>query len=593
LDALSAFFLLPVVVLSALAAVYGGNYLLAYRGRKSLGSSWFFYSVFVLGMIMVIIARSALLFLLSWEVMSISAFFLVTFEHEKSEVRRAGWVYLVATHLGVAFLFATFVLLGRHAGSLEFAAFDRMPALNGFWSGLIFVLALIGFGAKAGFVPFHVWLPEAHPAAPSHVSALMSGVMIKMGLYGLLRVLTFLGAPAPWWGLTLASLGLLTALVGVSLAVAQRDMKRVLAYSSIENMGLIGLALGVGMWCSAGGMASLAALATAAGLLHIWSHALMKGLMFLAAGSVLHGTGTKDMEKLGGLMKRMPWTGGAMMAGAVAISALPPMNGFVSEWLLYLSLMKCGLATNGGRSLTAFLAVGLLALVGGLATITFVRLTGVVLLGSPRSEAAGRAHESSRWMLAPMLLLGFLCTTVAVCPQAVAGLLPGVLDQVIGAGAGAEFPGMGPAAAPLSTLGYLNAWTLIALGTAAAISLALSRARAQSEGPTWGCGYLVPTVRMQYTGRSFAEMFAEHLLPRFLRPRTIRQAPLGVFPAQSSFGSTCPDPVSERLYEPFFRSWADRFSRLRILQQGKVHVYLVYIVVTVVLALAWVSVRRR
>ena len=408
--ALSAFFLLPVVVLSALAAVYGGNYLLAYRGRKSLGSSWFFFSVFVLGMIMVIIARTALLFLLSWEMMSISAFFLVTFEHEKSEVRRAGWVYLVATHLGVAFLFGTFVLLGRHAGSLEFAAFDRMPVLNAFWSGLIFVLALIGFGAKAGFVPFHVWLPEAHPAAPSHVSALMSGVMIKMGLYGLLRVLAFLGAPAPWWGLTLASLGLLTALVGVSLAVAQRDMKRVLAYSSIENMGLIGLALGVGMWCSASGKPSLAALATAAGLLHIWNHALMKGLMFLAAGSVLHGTGTKDMEKVGGLMKRMPWTGGAMMAGAVAISALPPMNGFVSEWLLYLSIMKCGLATNGGRSLTAFLVVGLLALVGGLAAITFVRLTGIVLLGSPRSEAARHAHESSPWMLAPMLLLGFLCT---------------------------------------------------------------------------------------------------------------------------------------------------------------------------------------
>ena len=184
---LSAFFLLPVVVLSALAAVYGGSYLLAFRGRKSLGSSWFFFNMFVLGMIMVLIARTALLFLVSWEVMSISAFFLVTFEHEKAEVRRAGWVYLVATHLGVAFLFATFVLLGRQAGSLEFAAFERMPALDGFWSGLIFVLALIGFGAKAGFVPFHVWLPEAHPAAPSHVSALMSGVMIKMGLYGLLR----------------------------------------------------------------------------------------------------------------------------------------------------------------------------------------------------------------------------------------------------------------------------------------------------------------------------------------------------------------------------------------------------------------------
>ena len=309
LDTLSAFFLLPVVVLSALAAIYGGSYLFADRSRKSLASSWFFFNLFVLGMIMVVIARTALLFLLSWEVMSISAFFLVTFEHENADVRRAGWVYLIATHLGVAFLFATFVLLGRSAGSLEFEGFARMPRLDAFWSGLIFVLALIGFGAKAGFVPFHVWLPEAHPAAPSHVSALMSGVMIKMGLYGLLRVLTFLGAPAPWWGLSLASLGLLTALVGISLAVQQRDVKRVLAYSSIENMGLIGMALGVSLWCAASAMPAVAAVAMAAGLFHIWNHALMKSLMFLAAGGVLHATGTRDMEKLGGLMKKMPWTG--------------------------------------------------------------------------------------------------------------------------------------------------------------------------------------------------------------------------------------------------------------------------------------------
>ena len=297
LDALSAFFLLPVVVLSALAAVYGGSYLFAFRSRKSLGSSWFFFNLFVLGMIMVVIARTALLFLLSWEVMSISAFFLVTFEHENAEVRGAGWVYLVATHLGVAFLFATFVLLGRNAGSLEFEGFARMPGLDAFWSGLIFVLALVGFGAKAGFVPFHVWLPEAHPAAPSHVSALMSGVMIKMGLYGLLRILTFLGPPAPWWGLLLASLGMLTALVGISLAVQQRDLKRVLAYSSIENMGLIGVAMGVSMWCSASAMPAVAALAMAAGLFHIWNHALMKSLMFLAAGSVLHATGHKGHGK--------------------------------------------------------------------------------------------------------------------------------------------------------------------------------------------------------------------------------------------------------------------------------------------------------
>ncbi|MFO0965345.1 MAG: proton-conducting transporter membrane subunit, partial [Gemmataceae bacterium] len=383
LDGLSAFFLLPVLVLAGLAAVYGADYLLAYRHEKRLGAPWLFFNLFVAGMTLVVIARTVFLFLAAWEVMSIAAYFLVTFEHEKAEVRRAGWVYLVATHLGVAFLFVAFLLLGGQAGSLDFAALRALPQLSPVLTGLVFGAALIGFGAKAGFVPFHVWLPEAHPAAPSHVSALMSGVMIKMGLYGLLRVLTFLGAPAPWWGATLASLGLLTALVGVALALSQRDIKRVLAYSSIENIGLIALALGLGLWGWANHLPALAALAVTAGLLHIWNHSLMKGLMFFAAGSVLHGAGTKDMEKLGGLLRRMPWTGGLMIAGAVAIAALPPLNGFVGKWLLYLGLFHAGLDTDSGN-LSALLSVGLLALIGGLAAVAFVRLAGVVLLGAPR-----------------------------------------------------------------------------------------------------------------------------------------------------------------------------------------------------------------
>src|SRR5262249_4644796 len=287
------------------------------------GSPWFFFNLFVAGMVMVVVARTAFLFLVAWEVMSLAAYCLVTFKHEKAEVRKAGWIYLIATHLGGAFLFLAFVLLGRQAGSLEFEAFRTLPTLGAGWSGLIFVLALVGFGAKAGFVPFHVWLPEAHPAAPSHVSALMSGVMIKMGLYGMLRVLTFLGRPAPWWGLVLAGLGIFTALVCIALALPQRDLKRGLAYSSIENMGLIGLALGVGLWGFASDLPGIAVLGVTAALLHIWNHALMKGLMFFAAGSLLHATGTKDMEKLGGLMKKMPWTGAFLVLGSVAISALP------------------------------------------------------------------------------------------------------------------------------------------------------------------------------------------------------------------------------------------------------------------------------
>lgn len=590
-DALGAFFLLPVLGLSALAAVYGGNYLLTYRHEKSLGSPWFFFNVFVAGMVLVVVAQTALLFLIVWEIMSVAAYFLVTFEQEKFEVRQAGWIYLIATHLGVAFLFLAFVLLGRNAGSLDFEAFRAMQTLTPASSGLIFVLALLGFGAKAGFVPFHVWLPDAHPAAPSHVSALMSGVMIKMGLYGLLRVVTFLGTPAPWWGMTLTGLGLLTGLVGISLALYQRDVKRVLAYSSIENMGLIGLALGVGLWGWASGLVAVAVLGMTAGLLHIWNHALMKGLMFFAAGSVLHGTGSKDMEKLGGLLKRMPWTGSILMVGAVAIAALPPLNGFVSKWLMYLSLLKCGFATSDSRSLTPLFAVGLLALIGGLGAITFVRLTGIVLLGSPRSEAARHAHESSPWMLGPMLILLLLCFVAAIVPQTVVDLLPGTLVCILGQEAGPVLWDLENSDAPLYILGNLNAWTFMAVGLAGWILAALLRRAARAEESTWGCGYVQPTARIQYTGRSFAELFAEHLLPRFLRPHTTRHAPHGLFPSKADFNSTCPDPISAKVYEPFFRRWAERFAWLRILQQGQIHAYLLYIVLTVVLALAWVSLR--
>lgn len=590
LDALSAFFLLPVLLLSLLAAVYGGSYLLPYRGHKALGSFWLFFNLFVASMVMVLVARTAILFLLAWEVMSLSAYFLVTFEHEKEEVRQAGWIYLIATHLGVAFLIAVFVLIGRHAGSLDFDAWAIMPGLAPGMAGLLFLLAMTGFGAKAGFVPFHVWLPEAHPAAPSHVSALMSGVMIKMGLYGLLRIMSMLGPPAPWWGLTLAGVGLATALTGIALACYQRDLKRVLAYSSIENMGLIGLALGVGLWGSASALPTVAMLGVMAALLHIWNHALMKGLMFLAAGSVLHATGTRDLEKLGGLLQRMPWTASIMIGGAVAIAALPPFNGFVSKWLIYLSLMQTGLAVSGSDSLAAFFAVGLLALIGGLAAITFVRLVGIVLLGSPRSAAADQAHESSPWLVGPMLALLTGCVTAAVIPHQIAVLLSGVMDQLLGWPAGESLWQQELSATPLHVIGNLNAWTLIAAAGLTLLCWAWSR-QSQTRAVTWGCGYVQPSPRMQYTGRSFAEMMAEHLLPRFCRPRTARQAPQGLFPANSTFASTCSDPVSEKVYEPFFRRWADRFSELRILQQGKVNVYLLYIVLVVVLALSWVSVR--
>jgi formate hydrogenlyase subunit 3/multisubunit Na+/H+ antiporter MnhD subunit len=418
--------------------------------------------------------------------------------------------------------------------------------------------------------------------------------MIKMGLYGLLRLLTFLGPPAAWWGPTLVGIGLASALFGIAMALHQRDLKRALAYSSIENIGLITLALGLGLWGLASKLPMVAALGMTAAFLHIWNHALMKGLLFFAAGSVLHGTGTRDIEQLGGLMQRMPWTGRAMMVGAVAIAALPPLNGFVGEWLMYLGLLQLGLGSAGDQSLPALLSVALLALIGGVAAIAFVRLAGVVLLGNPRSAAASLAHESSPWLLAPMLVLAILCFAAALFPGQMFGIISGAVDQALGRNPGVARAGVAESGVSLTTLGWVNVAILtgIALGGLLLTYLCHRHPdRPPAQGPTWGCGYVRPTERMQYTGRSFAELVSEHLIPRLVRPRVWKKAPEGLFPVPVTFRAEDRDPVTEMVYEPFFRRWARRFGRLHALQLGKINVYLVYVMATVVLALAWVSVR--
>jgi len=583
LDPLSAFFLIPLLLLSALAAVYGREYLLAFARRKSLGPPTFFFNLLVASMIGVVVARDGLLFLFAWEVMTLTSYALVVFEYEDPAVQRAGWVYLIAAHAGVACLFAMFLLLGRASGSLAFASFVTTPMATA--PVLVFLLALVGFGVKAGIVPLHVWLPEAHAAAPSHVSALMSGVLIKMGIYGILRVMTFLPFSG-WWGPTLMWLGLAGALYGISLALYQRDLKRVLAYSSIENVGLILLGLGVGLWGRGHGYSRLAALGFAGGLLHVWNHVLMKGLMFLSAGSVLHGAGTKDLERLGGLMKRMPATGALMVVGATAISGLPPLNGFVGEWLMYLGLIEGGMQADRVHNISMLLAVGVVALVGGLAVLCFVRLVGIVLLGSPRSDAAAHAHESSPWMTGPMLLLAIAALTVAIVPGRVVGAFSLVVAQLGGAAAAEA---LGAVTASTRIIGAGAAGILIALVAVGAIFALLTRRRAADQ--TWGCGYAAPTVRMQYTGRSFSEFLAERLVPPPLRARVAHKAPEAIFPREGEFSTENTDPFTRSVYQPFLARCADRFARLRWLQQGVLHFYILYILVVLVVALGWMSVR--
>jgi len=313
--------------------------------------------------------------------------------------------------------------------------------------------------------------------------------------------------------------------------------------------------------------------------------------MFLAAGSVLHATGTRDMEQLGGLMKRMPWTAATMILGCVAIAALPPLNGFVSEWLMYLSLLQTGFSPTRDHGLTALLAVGLLASVGGLAAVTFVRLSGIALLGSGRSVAAIHAHESSPWIVGPLILLAGLCLAMAVLPCFALDGISQALLALQGNQAVMTRDTIQETRQLLVTVGIFNASLLVAGGIVFALLSALKRASSCVEGATWGCGYARPTPRMQYTGQSFSELSTRQLLPRFLRPRNRQQAPAGLFPAAGQFASQSPDPVSEKVYEPLFARWARRCAQLRILQQGQVNIYLAYVVLAVLLVLAWMSLR--
>ena len=424
LDALSALFLLPVLGLSGVAAVYGAGYLRGSLRPKALGFSWFCYNLLIASMSLVIVAADGVLFLVAWEVMALSSFFLVAFEHERREVRDAAWTYLIATHLGTAFVVAFFLILGARAGSFDF---DRIGGVSGARAGLLFLFAVIGFGTKAGFMPLHVWLPEAHPAAPSHVSAVMSGVMIKTGIYGLLRAVTLLGAPAEWWGWLLVGIGLTSGVLGVLFALAQHDLKRLLAYHSVENIGIIALGLGIGLLGVSAGMPALAALGFAGALLHVVNHAVFKGLLFLGAGAVQHATGTREIDHLGGLLKRMPWTGAAFLVGAAAISGLPPLNGFVSEFLIYLGAFHGGAALSGANAVAAIFVVLALALIGGLALACFAKAFGIIFLGEPRSEHALHAHEAGPAMRLPMLLLAAVCLAIGLCaPQVVRAMAPAV-----------------------------------------------------------------------------------------------------------------------------------------------------------------------
>jgi len=586
LDALSAFFIVVILAISALTAIYGGEYLWPWRDKKLLGPPWFFFNMLVASMVMVVLARNGVLFLMAWEVMALSSFFLVTFEDERESVRVAGRTYLVATHLGTAFLLVMFILMGREAGSLDFDQFQKLSGTPKAFGGLLFLLAIIGFGTKAGFMPLHVWLPEAHPAAPSHVSALMSGVMIKMGIYGLARVLTFLGPPPLWWGWLLVSIGLSSGILGVLFALAQHDLKRLLAYHSVENIGIIALGLGVGLLGISEGSPALVVLGFGGGLLHVANHAVFKSLLFLGAGAVSHGTGTREIDQLGGLLKRMPWTAFTFLIGAVAISGLPPLNGFVSEFLIYLGAFGGGISLKAGAAVPLFGLIAGLALIGGLAAACFTKAFGIVFLGLPRSKHGQHAHEAGWFMRIPMLLLAASCVLIGLLAPIALSILQPVVQQVSGFPANVVHENLAVAAWALRLVAPIGAALLGLIGFLALLRRTLLANRKVEESITWGCGYALPTARMQYTASSFAQPLTDLFKP-VLGTRKKVSAPRGYFPSDAALKTETPDMFSEKIYEPVFMRIGTGLSRLRWLQQGSVQLYILYIALTLLALLIW------
>jgi hydrogenase-4 component B len=583
MDRLAGFFLAVVAGAALPVSLYAVDY---DRGaRRGLGA----YLTFLVAMAVVPLAANAVTFLVAWELMALSSWLLVAREPGAG---RAAWVYGVMTHAGFACVLAGMLLLSAWTGSLAFADWRALaPALDPFTRGLVFVLLATGFAAKAGVIPLHVWLPLAHPAAPSHVSALMSGVMVKIGIYGLARAgLTWLGDGPVWWGTVVLAAGIVSALVGVLYALVDRDLKRVLAFSTIENVGIVLIALGSGMVFRAAGAADLAALAVVAALYHVANHAAFKALLFLGAGSVVHGAGTRNMEALGGLVKRQPWTAATFLLGAVAIAGLPPLNGFVSEWLTFQALLQNLRVARPALNLVFALAIAALALTVGLAAAASVRAFGITFLAMPRSEAAARAHESPALMRVGMVVLAVLCVALAVGPTLI---VPVLVSVATGGGPSPLAVGawgtvrVAEGFATLSMPAIAVALALALLAPVVLLRLAGAR-RGRRVYETWGCGRMVQTARMEYTATAFASPF-KRVFDFFYRP--VRRLEVEAHPESRFFVTrmTYDNPTrsifDDWLYRPAVGAIHRATARARAIQSGSPNVYLAYILAALVVML--------
>ncbi|MBU1447189.1 MAG: hydrogenase 4 subunit B [Gammaproteobacteria bacterium] len=589
LDALSTFFLILLGVASFGVSLYASGYFRHMEG-KTLGLLCLEYHLFLASMALVLLADDAYLFMVAWEMMALSSYFLVTTDHAIPDIRRAGFLYLLIAHVGaIAILLAFGVMQGGNGiGAYTFDAMRAAP-LTPFWASAAFLLALFGFGAKAGVLPMHVWLPEAHPAAPSPVSALMSGVMLKTAIYGILRV-TFDLLPEQvwWWGVLALGLGLVTAVFGVMFAAVQGDMKRLLAYSSIENIGLLLVGIGLTLIFHVYGKAELAALALAATLYHSLNHACFKSLLFVGTGSILHATGERNMGRLGGLIHHMPWASVLMLVGVLAIAGLPPLNGFVSEWLLLQAFLLSPGLPNSYIDMLVPVAAAVIALAAALAAYVMVKFYGVIFLGQRREPALARAHDAGSMERAGMVWLALACVALGLFPVFVLGQIDLVALSLLGSQLGnASADWMFLAPVDTGRASYSPMYFLLAVAGVMGLSVLLVRRLYHGRlrrGAAWDCGFPAQTARMQDTAEGFGQPIRRIFEPFF---RIEREVP-GAFDTHPKYHGHSDDKLWFLLYLPL-KDLTEKLSGwASLLQHGRIHLYLAYTFATLVVLLVFV-----
>lgn len=587
IDALSAYFLVVVNLGGAATSLFALGY---GQHEQSPLRVLPFYPAYLAGMNLVVMADDAFSFLASWEFMSLTSWALVIAHHQLRENLRAGYVYLLMASFGTLALLFAFGLLAGAGGNYGFDAIRGTTPSAGI-AALVLILALVGAGSKAGIVPLHAWLPLAHPAAPSHVSALMSGVMTKVAVYGFVRIVfDLLGTPEWWWGMLVLAIGGVTAVMGVLYALMQHDLKRLLAYHTVENIGIIFIGLGLALAFKAHGMAFAAALALTAGLLHVFNHSVFKSLLFFGAGAVLNATGERDMEKLGGLIHRMPQTAFVFLVGCVAISALPPLNGFVSEWLTFQAILLSPQLPSWGLKILVPAVGALLALSAALAAACFVKAFGISFLGRPRTPAAGDAHETDNYSLAAMFFLAALCLIAGILPGFFIDALAPVTGALVGTSmphqTGVEWLTIVPIAESRSSYNGLLVFIFVALsGSLAAFAIHRLASDRLRRGPAWDCGYPDPSPATQYTASSFAQPIRRVYGTSVFRAREIGEMPLPGATTPARLTVELHDQIWDALYAPVAGGVGYAAERLNVLQFLTIRRYLTLVFVALVLLL--------